>query len=203
MKKVLILLISFFYCSCQDKLSIDYYYSTTTNEIIKLNNDNSRLFNLSDSTYINKNFKILDQDLVQIDYVNYRYRINNDSLILYDFPDDSELWNEKLVLLRFDNQKLKAKDLNFKSWSYINQSSEKEEEIIKIEKDLSVYYIKNKDTILGEVYDFDSSFIEDFVLYKRSRYRKTIPFYNNKKELKVLLFDGFGDNKIYSFNRIE
>jgi len=202
MKKTIVILLFTCFISCVRNINSDYYYSLTTNEIIKLNNNEGKLLNLVDST--NVNLRVLDQDMIKIDYVNYRYRINNDSLILYDFPDESELRNEQLVLLKFNNQKLKAKDLNFKSWLMIvNQTSKKEEQIIKIEEDLYAYYIRDKDTILGEVYNFNSSFIEDFALYKRGNYRKTIPFYKNKKELKVLLFDGFGDNKIYSLNRIE
>jgi len=202
MKKTIVILLFTCLISCVRNINSDYYYSLTTNEIIKLNDNEGKLLNLVDST--NVNLRVLDQDMIKIDYVNYRYRINNDSLILYDFPDESELRNEQLVLLKFNNQKLKAKDLNFKSWSMIvNQTSKKEEQIIKIEEDLYAYYIRDKDTILGEVYNFDSSFIEDFALYKIGNYRKTIPFYKNKKELKVLLFDGFGDNKIYSLNRIE
>ena len=202
MKKTIVILLFTCFISCVRNINSDYYYSLTTNEIIKLNNNEGKLLNLVDST--NVNLRVLDQDMIKIDYVNYRYRINNDSLILYDFPDESELRNEQLVLLKFNNQKLKAKDLNFKSWLMIvNQTSKKEEQIIKIEEDLYAYYIRDKDTILGEVYNFNSSFIEDFALYKRGNYRKVIPFYKNKKELKVLLFDGFGDNKIYSLNRIE
>ena len=181
MKKTIVILLFTCFISCVRNINSDYYYSLTTNEIIKLNNNEGKLLNLVDST--NVNLRVLDQDMIKIDYVNYRYRINNDSLILYDFPDESELRNEQLVLLKFNNQKLKAKDLNFKSWLMIvNQTSKKEEQIIKIEEDLYAYYIRDKDTILGEVYNFNSSFIEDFALYKRGNYRKTIPFYKNRIE---------------------
>ena len=210
MKKVFITLMILVCFSYKNKTIAEYYYSTSTYHILKISNNNNRLIKLRDSTYVNNNFEIIDPYTVQIDYVNYRYKLENDSLTLYDFPDDPEFHNDKLVLAKFNFKETSPENLNNKSWSMKIEKENRntgelflEEQILNFKTDCYASYLKDSDTILGATYYLDDIESNEFTTYSRDKYNLIIPIIMDNKHLEIILFDGFQNNRIYNFERIE
>lgn len=151
MNRILLFSISFFLllsCNKKNTLIDGYYYNDTYSILYHFDKSELSEFNLLDSTHVKSNYKLLKNTL-QIDKKKYKYKSENDTLVLYKHGGDSI--NSKLIkfnLNEYDKKKIESKIWKISYDTFIinifTKEREKYKQIhfhdIKFDKGIKYYY---------------------------------------------------------------
>ncbi len=207
MKKILILIFSFFYLLNQDSKIVDSFFNKYTNinsakikfEIITKQNNNIKFQNFGEMILIDDSFKIIIDDIIYFfdEKILYTVIDENYELNIYDTQENEEFLKNSLIL----TLNLKELLINLKNnFSYELETITEKNDIkymltFKNEgnSDYKILFESNFEIISIEIFYKDSNLINKIFL---KELKLNTPL--NKKEIKINL-DKYKD---YFINRL-
>ena len=204
MKNLFTLFFLILLCSCNnDKKVNGYYIDSYPNRIFHFNNNESALYNISDSIYEPFDYKIINEAKLRLNGINYLYKSYKDSLLLFDYE------SRRLTLQKIKIEDISLDDLKSTSWIYDmdkvyeNHNLELLKQItIRFDNDLNMHAIQNKDTLTDLIKGYSKLF-DKFNSFKSIKYDISPDFIIvglDSKELKLLYFGG--RNILYTLKKI-
>ena len=178
--------------SCDKNKAIDgYFYDENSDRIFKFNTNKSALFRISDSSFDPFNYKVINNDVLILNEVDYSYKNYTDSLVFYNYE------SKKLTLKKFSIDNISIDDLKSTSWTYDMSKPYKNHDLLLLEQmtlsidnDLNLYLIQNKDTLFGYTHSYSGRIFDIFPTFKQKNNKSNnnlIPIHLSHQELVILI----------------
>jgi len=192
MKNLFVLFALTLLFSCNNDRAINgYYFANYPNRIFYFANNESSIYNLSDSIHEQFNYKIISKAKLRLNGVNYFYKSSKDSLVLFDYEP------KRLTLKKFYIDKISIDDLKSTSWVFDmskNHEGHNMDQLkqisLRIDHDLNIHTVENKDTLQYFNYTYSDKLFDEFINFNASnRNAKILPIELDSENLKILLFN--------------